>query len=392
MSGAHYQVLNSQKFNKNTARKATRFHNVTAQQAHYRHRSDVARERRSINLTGLEINDANNNFRINLPQAEFMEDLHLVVKLKTVSGGSAKYRNVSIPAINLFKYISLTSGSSKVCEYNEPRSVFNYTAQTLDTQAYDAVKKIMGNAVANSTAGGSLIYPFPFQGFNRAANRGWRRANNCFPAGKLNIGSLQIDVITNKREELIEDAANCAQANLIDTVQLCWYTPVLPDAERAAALQRAYSIQGVDYRTRVNYAVAANTDTEIDLSYISGSIACIVFDARTNTENAAKDYSKKNELKSCKVEIDGNTYHELDTAVEQKFEALRDGIRENSDGNDTKISFAYNPQAYGSGSLNTAPIQKLSANIQCAAASTVDVLAVCEAVYEIRNGRLQKNA
>ena len=155
MSGAHTTVLRSQKFNKATSRKSARTTNVTAQASHARHVRDVARQRRIITLTGLEINDAENNFRIQLPTADFCEDLHLIVKLKAVTGGGT-YRNIPV-SMNLFKYIALTSGSQKVQEFNEPRSVFNYYLQTCDTQTYDSAKKILGSSIGNASAADSIL-------------------------------------------------------------------------------------------------------------------------------------------------------------------------------------------------------------------------------------------
>ena len=282
----------------------------------------------------------------------------------------------------------MTSGSSRVQEFQEPRSIFNYVLQTCNTQDYDAAKQILGSGMGGSNNAGTCIYPFPFACFNRFANRGLRRQAP-FPAGKLNIGSLVIDVITNTKSELTTATAD--QANLIDSVQLCYYTPVVDDEMRNSELQKAYQIQSVDYKTRINYDVDASSK-DIDISYLSGVIKAIMFDARTSAQNSAKQYYKRNELKTCKIEIDGQEFHKIENSVEAKFEAFRDGVRQNADGHNTKVSFSYNPaSASSNGSLNTAPISKLVANVSAPSDNyVVDVLAVMEATYSIRAGRLIK--
>ena len=178
--------------------------------------------------------------------------------------------------------------------------------EQLATQEYNKAKKILGSAIGGTANAGTVIFPMPFQCLNRFANPALKRQAP-FPLAKLSINNLQIECNTNKISEVATGTVN--EANLIESCKLVFYTAITDEELTNKMLQAPYIVQGGDFKTRNNYVLQANADTEIDLSYLNGAIKCISFDLRTNAQDAAKQYYKKNRLAEINVEVDGSEYN-----------------------------------------------------------------------------------
>ena len=334
---------------------------------------------------------ANQNFNFNktvqfrLPSVQYLGDMYLRVKVGTPTEDLRARWGAS-----LIESMRIRNSGRLIQEHLDYNCVYKYFQETLDEEKLRQMDKIIGQP--NKVAQDCII---PLFGFWTSWCQPNMKRGKPFHMGRLqgNEG-LVIELTVNPNQSIFKLDANMANSeNLIQSVELVFFewltSPALEDAHNA----EKYVYHGHDYKIRNNVALVANTEKEIDLTSLTGHTKLYWVSTEDNDNTAQDDKTKNVALDKMALQIDGRQYQSVDTAVENRADALLWGEKgsNEADSGSNYLMLSLSSCKAQTGGLNSQDFKDCKLTLKAPKACQASILALQDVVFTIdQSGSLRR--
>ncbi len=340
---------------------------------------NMAIRRRSVNVQPFGFSQT---ISVSVPKVNYLGDAYLVVKTPVLTGTDAAWR--ARWATQLISRFSLRNSGRLIQEIDNFPAVYNYFLDRLSNEKLRQVQKLEGQA------GGSVVQTvcIPIPTFWSTWTKPDFDNTKSSPLHYQLINSnegIVFEFLTNSLDRCC--SVNPTNANPITSCELVFYEHLTePDLELKHK-QEQYVFQATDFKVRSAIALAAGTKTQVDITALTGGNKLYWVNNVANTDSANEAYCNRTALSHMSLDIDGRSYMEQNTSVENACDNLLwGGLGASTDdcganyilmGHDAMCGFRSH--------LQTRDTKDIRINLTSPVASVCDIVAVQDVKFTISN-------
>lgn len=356
-------VLKSQEFSAATYNNATQYLDLFKMGARRHSVRGVAMRLRKQQVSQVQLGGTT---CIYVPRVTWLGDCYILCKLPSASW-CAEVGGCIVKSFRIF------SGGELIQDINDYQAWVGYVKSNLDDEKRADFSRFMGGA---AQAAGARTVCIPLPCFWSRFNRENMKPAEPLCAGKLAPNGLKFELELHPGTFCSTDNAG----NNIESFELIFHQKLAEEDLRQKHLSEPFQYQTRDFRTLSTKALAANAETEIEASALSGQLRAIHLHVLSDTAKTAKNYFDTSaRLDKIVCRLDGEDYKRLETREEIEAEDFLNGHRQGN-----RVDFSVAPKLNAIvGHLNTQRIRKLDLVVQTPVAADCTVLAVYDRKFYI---------